>query len=126
MSADFKNPYLHEEEDKNSLILTAAAKGAGLALVTGGLIAFTGARHSKAYQTLSRPMKMFLLGSGKELSSSPLCSLQSLIAILEDVIQLWLLVPAITPVTKALTVSQHPTFVSFYFLRCRCHLDSLC
>src|SRR5690554_7087849 len=52
-------------EDKNSIILAAAAKGAGLALVTGGLIAVTGARYSKTYQTLTRPMKIFLLGSGE-------------------------------------------------------------
>ena len=61
---DFKNPLLHQEEDKNTLIMTAAAKGAGLALVAGGLVALSGARYSKAYQTLSRPMKTFLLGSG--------------------------------------------------------------
>ncbi|KAG0239494.1 hypothetical protein B0O80DRAFT_523750 [Mortierella sp. GBAus27b] len=64
MTTDFKSPHVHEEEDKNTQILTAAAKGAGLAIVAGGLIAFWGARHSKTYQTLSRPMKMFLMGSG--------------------------------------------------------------
>ncbi|KAG0054582.1 hypothetical protein BGZ83_010879 [Gryganskiella cystojenkinii] len=61
---DFKNPLLHQEEDKNTLVMTAAAKGAGLALVAGGLVAMSGARYSKVYQTLSRPMKTFLLGSG--------------------------------------------------------------
>jgi len=64
MASEFKSPHLGDEEDKNTLILTAAAKGAGLALVTGGLIAFSGARYSRTYQTLSRPMKTFLLGSG--------------------------------------------------------------
>jgi len=64
---DFKNPLLEEEEDKQSLIYTAAAKGAGLALVAGGLVAMSGARYSKTYQTLSRPMKSFLLGTGKNL-----------------------------------------------------------
>ncbi|KAK3809300.1 MAG: hypothetical protein J3Q66DRAFT_444036 [Benniella sp.] len=64
MASEFKSPHLDYEEDKNTLILTAAAKGAGLALVTGGLIAFSGARYSRTYQTLSRPMKTFLLGSG--------------------------------------------------------------
>ncbi|KAG0378689.1 hypothetical protein BGX24_003082 [Mortierella sp. AD032] len=61
MSADLtqENP-----EEKNSLILTAAAKGAGLAVVTAGLVAFTGARYSHSYQTLTRSMKTFLLGSG--------------------------------------------------------------
>lgn len=62
--------HTHSQEDngeKNSLILTAAAKGAGLALVTAGLVAFTGARYSHTYQTLSRPMKTFLLGSGTHL-----------------------------------------------------------
>ncbi|GJJ71173.1 hypothetical protein EMPS_03523 [Entomortierella parvispora] len=61
---DFKNPLLEEEEDKQTLIFTAAAKGAGLALVAGGLVAMSGARYSKTYQTLSRPMKTFLLGTG--------------------------------------------------------------
>lgn len=61
---DFKNPLL-EEEDKQTLIYTAAAKGAGLALVAGGLVAMSGARYSKTYQTLSRPMKSFLLGTGR-------------------------------------------------------------
>ncbi|KAF9080583.1 hypothetical protein BGX29_003904 [Mortierella sp. GBA35] len=51
-------------EDKNSIVLTAAAKGAGLALVTAGLVAFTGARYSHTYQNLTRNMKTFLLGSG--------------------------------------------------------------
>ncbi|KAI8595433.1 hypothetical protein EDD21DRAFT_448631 [Dissophora ornata] len=64
MSDDFKNPHLDNEEDKNTLILTAAAKGAGLALVAGGLVAFSGKRYSKTYQTLSQPMKTFLLSSG--------------------------------------------------------------
>ena len=67
MSADFKNPHLEQEEDKNTLILTAAAKGAGLALVAGGLVAFWGKRHSTTYQNLSKPMKTFLLGSGNAL-----------------------------------------------------------
>ncbi|KAG0263028.1 hypothetical protein BG011_009425 [Mortierella polycephala] len=58
------NNAVAQVEDKNSIVLTAAAKGAGLALVAGGLIAMTGARYSKTYQTLSRPMKTFLLGSG--------------------------------------------------------------
>lgn len=61
--------HTHTQEDnaeKNSLILTAAAKGAGLALVTAGLVAFTGARYSHTYQTLTRPMKTFLLGSGTQ------------------------------------------------------------
>ncbi|KAG0006815.1 hypothetical protein BGZ65_003268 [Modicella reniformis] len=42
----------------------ATAKGAGLALVAGGLIAMSGTRYSRIYQTLSRPMKYFLLGTG--------------------------------------------------------------
>ncbi|KAF9192117.1 hypothetical protein BGZ49_003465, partial [Haplosporangium sp. Z 27] len=62
--SDFKNPHLHDEEDKNHIILTAAAKGAGLALVAGAIAAYAGPRHSKVYQTLSKPMKTFLLGSG--------------------------------------------------------------
>ncbi|KAF8926631.1 hypothetical protein EDD21DRAFT_392184 [Dissophora ornata] len=63
-SADWKNPLLDTHEDKNELIAIAAAKGAGLALVAGGIIALSGPRYSKTYQTLSRPMKTFLLGSG--------------------------------------------------------------
>ncbi|KAF9179566.1 hypothetical protein BGZ51_006837 [Haplosporangium sp. Z 767] len=63
-SIEHNNAVANVEEDKNSIILTAAAKGAGLALVAGGLIAMTGARYSKTYQTLTRPMKTFLLGSG--------------------------------------------------------------
>ncbi|KAI7826028.1 hypothetical protein BC939DRAFT_447570 [Gamsiella multidivaricata] len=71
MSSEYINPHLrHEhEEDKDSLILKAAAKGAGLALITGGLIAMSGARYSKTYQTLSRPMKYFLLGTGTAATS---------------------------------------------------------
>ncbi|KAG0214133.1 hypothetical protein BGX28_002649 [Mortierella sp. GBA30] len=61
--AEHKTP-IPPEDDKNTLILTAAAKGAGLALLTGGVVAVSGARYSKTYQTLSRPMKAFLLGSG--------------------------------------------------------------
>lgn len=74
MASDFKSPHLHDEEDKNTLILTAAAKGAGLALVTGGLIALSGARYSRTYQTLSRPMKTFLLGSGMTSLSAAISS----------------------------------------------------
>ena len=61
---DFKNPHLDNEEEKDKLIAIAAAKGAGLALVAGGLIAMSGARYSKTYQTVSRPLKQFLLGTG--------------------------------------------------------------
>ena len=61
---DFKNPLLEHEDNKETLVLTAAAKGAGLALVAGGLVAMSGARYSRTYQTLSRPMKAFLLGTG--------------------------------------------------------------
>ncbi|KAF9140692.1 hypothetical protein BGX30_006130 [Mortierella sp. GBA39] len=64
MSINHTHTQEDNAEEKNSLILTAAAKGAGLALVTAGLVAFTGARYSHTYQTLSRPMKTFLLGSG--------------------------------------------------------------
>ncbi|KAG0211739.1 hypothetical protein BGX28_007501 [Mortierella sp. GBA30] len=60
----FKNPLVDSGEDRNNMIAIAAAKGAGLALVAGGLVALSGPRYSKTYQTLSRPMKMFLLGSG--------------------------------------------------------------
>ncbi|KAG0359195.1 hypothetical protein BC939DRAFT_497469 [Gamsiella multidivaricata] len=63
-SQDFKNPHLETHDDKNELIAIAAAKGAGLALVAGGLVAMSGARYSRTYQTMSRSMKMFLLGSG--------------------------------------------------------------
>lgn len=63
--ADYKSPHLDTTEDKTTLIATAAAKGAGLALVAGGLVAMSGARYSQTYKTLSRPMKTFLLGSGK-------------------------------------------------------------
>ncbi|KAG0342927.1 hypothetical protein BG000_011501 [Podila horticola] len=62
--ADYKSPHLETSEDKTALIATAAAKGAGLALVAGGLVAMSGARYSQTYKTLSRPMKTFLLGSG--------------------------------------------------------------
>jgi len=60
----FKNPLVDNGEDRNMMIATAAAKGAGLALVAGGLIAMSGSRYSQTYKTLSRPMKTFLLGSG--------------------------------------------------------------
>ncbi|KAF9192755.1 hypothetical protein BGZ51_004923 [Haplosporangium sp. Z 767] len=63
-SSEFKNPLVDSGEDKTQLIAIAAAKGAGLALVTGGLIAFSGPRYSQAYRNLSRPMKTFLLGTG--------------------------------------------------------------
>ncbi|KAG0316151.1 hypothetical protein BGZ99_007026 [Dissophora globulifera] len=53
-----------QDVDEKTIVLTAAAKGAGLALVAGGLVAFSGARYSQLYQTLSRPMKRVLLGSG--------------------------------------------------------------
>jgi len=62
--SDFKNPHLESHENKNELITVAAAKGAGLALIAGGLIAMSGARYSKTYQTLSKPMKSVLLGTG--------------------------------------------------------------
>ncbi|KAF9110125.1 hypothetical protein BGX27_006757 [Mortierella sp. AM989] len=65
----FKNPLINSHEDKNHLITVAAAKGAGLALIAGGLIAVSGSRYSKTYQTLSRPMKTFLLGSGTAATS---------------------------------------------------------
>ncbi|KAK3816318.1 MAG: hypothetical protein J3Q66DRAFT_342197 [Benniella sp.] len=61
---DYKNPLIHKDENKTEMIAIAAAKGAGLALVAGGLIAMSGARYSQTYQTLTRPMKTFLLGSG--------------------------------------------------------------
>ncbi|KAF9965793.1 hypothetical protein BGZ70_004101 [Mortierella alpina] len=64
MSAPSEHNTSPSEEDKNNIILTAAAKGAGLALVAGGLVAMTGARYSPTYKTLTRPMKAFLLGSG--------------------------------------------------------------
>ncbi|KAG0041051.1 hypothetical protein BGZ82_000030 [Podila clonocystis] len=62
--AEYKSPHLETAEDKTALIATAAAKGAGLALVAGGLVAMSGARYSQTYKTLTRPMKTFLLGSG--------------------------------------------------------------
>ncbi|KAF9092132.1 hypothetical protein BGX23_004581 [Mortierella sp. AD031] len=65
----FKNPHLKDNEDRDKIIALAAAKGAGLALVAGGLIAMSGARYSKTYQTLSRPMKRFLLGTGTAATS---------------------------------------------------------
>jgi len=65
----FKNPLVNNGEDRNMLIATAAAKGAGLALVAGGLIAMSGSRYSQTYKTLSRPMKTFLLGSGTAATS---------------------------------------------------------
>jgi len=68
-SAEWKNPLLETHENKNELIAIAAAKGAGLALVTGGLIALSGSRYSKTYQTLSRPMKSVLLGTGAAATS---------------------------------------------------------
>ncbi|KAG0238835.1 hypothetical protein B0O80DRAFT_528033 [Mortierella sp. GBAus27b] len=61
---DYKNPLVEQHDDKTELIAIAAAKGAGLALVAGGLIAMSGARYSQTYQTLTRPMKAFLLGTG--------------------------------------------------------------
>ncbi|KAF9437932.1 hypothetical protein BGZ76_010475 [Entomortierella beljakovae] len=66
MSAgDFKSPNLVDlEEDKNTVILTAVAKGAGLALAAGAIAAFAGPRYSKTYLTLTTQMKQFLLGSG--------------------------------------------------------------
>ncbi|KAF9586147.1 hypothetical protein BGW38_009232 [Lunasporangiospora selenospora] len=64
LAVEFKNPHLEVHDDKNQVVLIGAAKGAGLALVAGGLLAMSGARYSRAYQTLSRPMKNFLLGSG--------------------------------------------------------------
>lgn len=78
--ADYKSPHLEATEDKTTLIATAAAKGAGLALVAGGLVAMSGARYSQTYKTLSRPMKTFLLGSGNILTfvssmqASQICS----------------------------------------------------
>lgn len=66
----FKNPHLKNHEDRDQLIGMAAAKGAGLALVAGGLIAMSGARYSKTYQTISPRLKQFLLGTGKPLFSS--------------------------------------------------------
>ncbi|KAI1318523.1 hypothetical protein EDD11_006405 [Mortierella claussenii] len=68
-TGEFKNPLIETHEDKNQLVALAAAKGAGLALVAGGLIVVSGSRYSKTYQTLSRPMKMFLLGSGTAATS---------------------------------------------------------
>ncbi|KAG0359560.1 hypothetical protein BG005_000599 [Podila minutissima] len=65
----FKNPLVDNGEDRNMLLATAAAKGAGLALVAGGLIAMSGARYSQTYRTLSQPMKYFLLGSGTAATS---------------------------------------------------------
>ncbi|KAG0006281.1 hypothetical protein BGZ80_000573 [Entomortierella chlamydospora] len=59
-----ENSHIDHHEDGNQLIMVAAAKGAGLALLAGGLVAFSGPRYSKTYQTLSRPLKTFLLGSG--------------------------------------------------------------
>ncbi|KAF9112224.1 hypothetical protein BGX27_003779 [Mortierella sp. AM989] len=64
MSTDYKSPLLDSREDKNAVIMKAAAKGAGLALAAGAIVAFSGPRYSKTYQNLSRPMKTFLLGSG--------------------------------------------------------------
>ncbi|KAG0334016.1 hypothetical protein BG004_000591 [Podila humilis] len=61
---NYKNPLVDAGEDKNMIIATAAAKGAGLALVAGGLVAMSGSRYSQTYHALSRPMKTFLLGSG--------------------------------------------------------------
>lgn len=72
MSAPSEHKISSSEEDKNNIILTAAAKGAGLALVAGGLVAMTGARYSPTYKTLTRPMKAFLLGSGTSLRFFPL------------------------------------------------------
>lgn len=65
----FKNPHLKTEENRDQLIGIAAAKGAALALVAGGLIAFSGPRYSKAYQTASPRLKQFVLGTGMFLPS---------------------------------------------------------
>ncbi|KAF9437794.1 hypothetical protein BGZ76_011113 [Entomortierella beljakovae] len=62
--SDYKSPLLESTENKNEIIAIAAAKGAGLALVAGGIAAFAGPRYTKSYATLSRQMKTFLLGSG--------------------------------------------------------------
>lgn len=63
-SLEWKNPLLEGHGDKNELMAIAAAKGAGLALVAAGLIAVSGGRYSKTYQTLSPTMKRVLLGTG--------------------------------------------------------------
>ncbi|KAG0271155.1 hypothetical protein BGZ95_001083 [Linnemannia exigua] len=65
----FKNPHLKDEHDRDEIIGIAAAKGAGLALVAGGLIAMSGARYSKTYQTMSRPLKQFIFGTGTAATS---------------------------------------------------------
>jgi len=65
----FKNPHLKEEHDRDQIIGIAAAKGVGLALVAGGLIAMSGTRYSKTYQTMSRPLKQFILGTGTAATS---------------------------------------------------------
>ncbi|KAG0003676.1 hypothetical protein BGZ80_006625 [Entomortierella chlamydospora] len=62
--SDHLNPHPHTDAEKRTVVLEAAAKGAGLALVAGAIVAFSGPRYSKTYQTLSKPMKTFLLGSG--------------------------------------------------------------
>jgi len=65
----FKNPHLNDDIDRNKIIATAAVKGAGLALVAGGLIAMSGTRYSKTYQTISRPLKQFIFGTGTAATS---------------------------------------------------------
>ncbi|KAG0318020.1 hypothetical protein BGZ97_004471 [Linnemannia gamsii] len=65
----FKNPHLKVQEDRDQLIGIAAAKGAALALVAGGIIAFSGPRYSKTYQTLSPRLKQFILGTGTAATS---------------------------------------------------------
>ncbi|KAF9922974.1 hypothetical protein FBU30_006902 [Linnemannia zychae] len=61
---ELKNTHVEDTGDRDKIIAIAAAKGAGLALVAAGLVSMSGARYSKTYQTLSRPMKQFLLGTG--------------------------------------------------------------
>ncbi|KAG0267646.1 hypothetical protein DFQ27_008549 [Actinomortierella ambigua] len=51
------------EESYMATISTAALKGAGLALVAGGIVAFAGPKYP-AYQQMSRGMRLFLLGTG--------------------------------------------------------------
>ncbi len=83
MSAPSEHKTSPSEEDKNNIILTAAAKGAGLALVAGGLVAMTGARYSPTYKALTRPMKAFLLGSGTSWFFSQLPLLLLLLLLLQ-------------------------------------------
>ncbi|KAG0235763.1 hypothetical protein BGW41_000658 [Actinomortierella wolfii] len=56
------------EESKTSVITNAALKGAGLALVAGGVVALAGPRY-QAYQQLSRNMRLFLLSTGTATSA---------------------------------------------------------